>query len=406
MEDQYEEFNLRPFIQLLLGQWKFIVGTAVLFAITAFAVSQLMPSEYQATALLVETAPQDDIQFDPRIISADSESGDRTQAYISIATSDDALQHLLNSIEPPLEDIATLENIRKIVHASSNKDSQVVELTVTYNDSEHAAEIVNIWAEQFVVDVNTIYSRQGNEQLTFFEEQLAQIRVSQEDAEAQLINFQSRNSISTIGNELSALNTAQARYLAESNNLILLMENIANFRTQLSEQSEPLSLADQLTSLSLQTQLFDTQSDFPIQLQMDGESFLSETDRDAQIGRLDALLATITYQQGKITESLANLAPQILRLQEEKQILTTERDGLNQEKSILDETVVTLARKIEEERITSQNTSSGVRLVSKAAVPKKPTNSSTLVSMFLAATIGVLLAAGFVIAKNWWEDQE
>ena len=404
MEDQYEEFDLRPFVELLLQHWKFIVGTAVIFAITTLIISQFMQPEYQATALLVETAPQDDIQFDPRIVSADSESGDRTHAYISIATSDDALQRLLDNIEPPLEDAATIEDIRKIVHAESNKDSQIVELSVTYNDSKRAAEVVNIWAEQFVVNVNEIYSQQGDEQLTFFENQLAQIRISQEDAEEQLISFQSRNVASTLSNELSALNTAQSRYLAEANNLVLLMENITNFRNQLSEQSEPLSMADQLTALSLQTQLFDAQAGFPIQLQMDAEIFLGETDRNAQIKRLDALLATIEYQQGQIAEALTALTPQILKLQEEKQILATERDGLNQEKSILDETVITLARKIEEERITSQNTSSGVRLVSKAAIPEKTENSSSLVSAFLAAVIGVMFAVGFIFARDWWQD--
>ena len=404
MEDQYEEFDLRPFVELLLQHWKFIVGTAVIFAITTLIISQFMQPEYQATALLVETAPQDDIQFDPRIVSANSESGDRTHAYISIATSDDALQRLLDNIEPPLDDAATLNDIRKIVHAESNKDSQIVELSVTYTDSKRAAEVVNIWAEQFVVNVNEIYSQQGDEQLIFFENQLAQIRISQEDAEDQLIGFQSRNVASTINNELSALNTAQSRYLEEANNLVLLMENITNFRNQLSEQSEPLSMADQLTALSLQTQLFDAQAGFPIQLQMDAEIFLGETDRNAQIKRLDALLATIEYQQGQIAEALTALAPQILKLQEARQILATERDGLNQEKSILDETVITLARKIEEERITSQNTSSGVRLVSKAAIPEKTENSSSLISAFLAAFIGVMLAVGFIFARDWWQD--
>ena len=404
MEDQYEEFDLRPFVELLLQHWKFIVGTAVIFAIATLIISQFMQPEYQATALLVETAPQDDMQFDPRIVSADSESGDRTHAYISIATSDDALQQLLDNVDPPLEDAATLNDIRKIVHAESNKDSQIVELSVTYNDSKRAAEVVNIWAEQFVVDVNAIYSQQGDEQLTFFEEQLAQVRISQKGAEQELINFQSRNVASTISNELNALNTAQSRYLAEENSLILLMGNITNFRNQLSEQSEPLSVADQLTALSLQTQLFNTESGFPMQLQMDAESLLGETDRNTQINRLDALLTTIDYQQGQITDALVALAPQILKLQEEKQILATERDGLNQEKSILDETVITLARKIEEERITSQNTSSGVRLVSKAAVPEKTENSSSLVSAFLAAIIGVMLATGFIIARDWWQD--
>ncbi len=406
MEDHYEEFDLRPFVELLLGHWKFIVGTAVVFAITALIVSQLMPAKYKAMALLVETAPQDDIQFDPRIVSADNDSGDKTHAYISIATSDDALQRLLDSIEPPLEGAATLYDIRKIVQAEASKDTQIVELIVTYNDSERAAEVVNLWAEQFVVDINALYSQQGNEQLTFFEEQLAQTRISQEEVEDLYIVFQSRNSISTIGNELSALNTAQTRYLAEENNLILLMENITNFRTQLNEQSEPMSMADQLTVISLQTQLFDAQKGFPVQLQMDAETLLNETDRNAQIERLDGLLATVEYQQSKITDALAALAPQILNLQEERQILATERDDLTQEKSILDETVLTLARKIEEERITSQNTSSGVQLVSKAAVPEKAESSSTLVSVFLAATIGVMLAVGFVFARNWWQDEQ
>ncbi len=406
MEYEYEEFDLRPFIELMLKQWKFIVGTAVGFAIVALIIAKLMPSSYQATALLAATDPQAKIQLDPNANIVASVNGGSIPTYISIATSDEALQQLLNSIDPPLDGVVTLADMRKLVEAETDKNSQIVELSVTYADPVRTAEVVNLWAAQSITDVHEFYSGQNDQQLTFLEEQLATTLVSQEETTAELVDFQSNNTVSVVTNELNALNTAQAKYLEQQNELARLMGSVTALRAQLDKQSGPLSSAEQLTILVLHTQVFDAQNDFTIQLQANTESESGEIGRAEQIAQLDALMATIDSQQAQIKEDLDALPPQILVLQEKKQSVEAELNGLMQKQNLLNEAVSVLSRKVEEERIASQNVDSGIRLVSKAAVPEEPENSSTLVSMILAAVIGGMFSVGYVFARDWWQAEE
>ncbi len=406
MEYEYEEFDLRPFIELMLKQWKFIVGTAVGFAVVALIIAKLMPSSYQATALLAETDPQAKIQLDPNANIVAAVNGGNIPTYISIATSDDALQQLLNSINPPLDGVVTLADMRKLVEAKTDKNSQIVELSVTYADPGRTAEVVNLWAAQSITDVHAFYSGQNDQQLAFLEEQLATTLISQEETTVELVDFQSNNSASVVTNKLNALNTAQVKYLKQQNELTRLMGSITALRVQLGKQSGPLSAAEQLTILVLNTQVFDAQNDFTIQLQANAESEISEIGRAEQIAQLDALIATIDSQQAQIEEDLDALPPQILVLQEEKQSIEAELNSLMQKQNLLNETVSVLSRKVEEERIASQNVDSGIRLVSKAAVPEEPENSSTLVSIILAAIIGGMLSVGYVFARDWWQVEE
>jgi uncharacterized protein involved in exopolysaccharide biosynthesis len=61
-----EEISLQVYIDVLIKYWKWIAGITVVAAITATIVSFLLPPVYQATALVVITKPQYQMQFDPR----------------------------------------------------------------------------------------------------------------------------------------------------------------------------------------------------------------------------------------------------------------------------------------------------------------------------------------------------
>ncbi|MCB8984007.1 MAG: hypothetical protein H6659_09290 [Ardenticatenaceae bacterium] len=400
MED---EIDLRPYVEALIKNWKWIVGAGVLAAVIAFIAASLLPPTYEATTLVAVTQPGQLVQFDPRF-----EAVAETQplkAYPELATSDEILQELLNEVSSFAPEINSLEKLRRITEAGAGADPSILRLTVTYRDPQITADVANQWAELFVVRANEVFGNLGGDQLAYFESQQASAAQELSQAEQALIEFQARNLGSTVNNQLTALQNIQADYLTNKQKLNFLAGDVQALRDQLGQNSDvdTITLADQLTALLLQLKAFGVDETTPLQLQVDTAVSLPSADRAEQIAFLDGLVETLTARIETIDAELALLEPQILALQQQKQETDTESNQLNRKYTVAEETYTALARKVEEERITSQDTSSGVRLASKTAVPQEPTRLSRILITIAAAIVGSVIAIFVVIAVCWWQ---
>ncbi len=163
--------------------------------------------------------------------------------------------------------------------------------------------------------------------------------------------------------------------------------------------SDPSS-ADQLAMVLLQLRAFggipSADANTPWQLQLNVDQ-IAGADRQEQISSLTGLQETLKAQVEQIDTHLVELEPQILTVQQDKQEADAEEARLNRDLTVAEETYTALARKVEEEKITSQNTGSGVRLASRSAVPRQPVSPSKLINMIAAAGLGFLIAAMAVL---------
>ncbi len=91
-------------------------------------------------------------------------------------------------------------------------------------------------------------------------------------------------------------------------------------------------------------------------------------------------------------------------MQKEKQEGDAEGARLSRDLTVAEETYTALAHKVEEEKITSQNTGSGVRMASKSAVPMNQVNPQTRLIVFIAIGVGLLLGLVIALASEWWRD--
>ena len=144
-----EEFDLRPYIDLLLKRWYLIVGAAVLAGVVAFVVSSLMPRTYEATALVAITESRINVQFDTRIEEL-VEGRQSLNAYPELATSDQLLQELLAELNPSLEGVETLDDLHRILEAQPGSDPSLVRLSARYLEPTETAHLTNTWAELYV----------------------------------------------------------------------------------------------------------------------------------------------------------------------------------------------------------------------------------------------------------------
>jgi uncharacterized protein involved in exopolysaccharide biosynthesis len=399
-----EEIDLRPYIEAVVKNWKWVVGAAVIAGVTAFIVSLLLRPNYEATALAAVTEPGAVVEFDPRIRSVDD--GQPLKAYPEIALSDELMLLLLAEIKETTPDITSIEDLRKMLDASAGADDSLLRLTVTYHDPEQTAGIANRWAELFVTRVNEIYGNTGGDQLAFFEAQLADAETELTATEQALIEFQARNRAVILGNRLDALQQAQANQLEKQQQIASILQDTTSLLEQLEQgEAAEAGYSDQLTALLLQVRAFGGSGDgentaVPWQIQVD-TSQLERVGREEQIAGLTGLHAALVAQLAGINAALEELEPQILEIQQQKQEVDTEASRLTRTQTVAEETYTALARKVEEERITSQDTGSGVKLVGRTAVPEEPVSPRKLINAIVAGMLGGGLAIIVILFRQW-----
>lgn len=397
-----EVIDLRPTIEGLLRYWWIVASITFVIVVLAVVANLILPERYEATALVAITEPTQRLQFDERFETIIEESP-LLRAFPELATSDELLDELLEQLPPELE-IATIPDLRGLLVAESGTEPGLVRLLVQHEDPETAAMIANAWGQSFVEWANGLYGNGSTQQVAFFENRLAEAQTTMETAEQDLIDFQAQNRLVLVENELAALTELQQAYLTDRRTLTFTLSDVKALRTQL-QTSEALSvtLADQLTTLTLQAKAFNAQSNIPLQFQLDSTDVsLTSANRAEQLNLLDNLTTTLENGLAEIDMGLAALEPQMLEKQGVYQEIVTESDRLLRDRDVAQETYLSLARKVDEERILAQDVSGGVRLASGAAVPVNPSGPGLLISVFVAGVIGVGLGMGVALLLAWW----
>ncbi len=404
-----EEIDLRVYVEVLISRWKWIVGLALVAAVTAFVVSSLLPSTYEASSVVIITQPRYQMQFDPRFETV----GQWTPAYKAfptLATSDETLQGVIDTYTPSPEahiEEWTLGTLAGMIEATSEGDPSLVVLKVHSRSPEDAAAIANLWADQFTTLGNGIYG--GTEKdVAFFEEQMDQAKRALDETDAALIEFQARNQSSIVDAQLSSCCQTQTDYLAVQRAIAYIVQDIQGLRNQLAQQpgDQPASLADDLTALFLQVKAFDAEASTPIQLQVNSAASFSNKSLAEQIAFLDDLVVTLEAKSSEINERLAELEPQILALQQSLQEINVESDLLTSARDLAHETYMTLARKLEEARIAAQEENGMLQVGSYTAIPEKPVSPRRMLNTAVAGALGGMLGVFGAFAIEWWQGDE
>ncbi len=403
-----ETIDLRPYIEALLRRWWVILG-AVIAGILIAVFLHFSQSDYRATALVAVTDPTQRLQFDSRIVNT-LDLDILLQAYPELATSDGVLTSLLaRATELSGGTIDSLTQLRQMLDVETGADPRLVRLVVNNGDPQLSADLANAWAGTFVAVVDEIYRGQGGE-VQFFRDQLSETEAQLQTAEQALVEFQSGSRIGIVDNQLLALNALQASYLADQSRLNLVLDDIRALRGQIEAGTgETVTWTDQLTALMLQLNIYETVSATPapgnpVQLQLDAGANLTTAQRAEQLGLLDNLSQSAETSLGEIEVRLLALEPRIFELQSEKQVLFHKFEELTRNRDVAKETYVTLARKVDEVRIQSEDSGSGLKVASLAAPPSQPSRSSLIITGLIAGLVGLLLATAVIIAVTWWKS--
>lgn len=398
-----EEIDLRPYVKAIIDHWRWIVGVSILAGVVTFAVLSLIPPTYEATALVAVIQSGDVVQFDNRF--REGAENQPLNAFPQLALSDHVVQTLLD--QNLVENVNNIESLREYLVARTGDDPSIIGLSVKSEDSVEAAKLANAWAAIFVTWANDVYNNRNDEQVQFFVDRLSEAESELVASEEALATYQAINRTRVISNTLTTYSNNHTEYLQKQKQINALIQDTGQLRDQLARQSSSnqVTIADQLTALSLQLEAYDVETSIPIQLQIDDVTSLTSNNQIDQIVLLDELLATLAVRNAMVTEELATLEPIILDLQQQQQEAINEQKRLFRGQSVAEETYLALARKAEEERITSQDTSSGVRLASEAAVPVNPADRNRMVYTAVAVIFVAMISTLIIITFTWWQSQ-
>lgn len=402
-----ETIDLRPYVDAVFRRrWVILIATliGVLLAIAFY----FFQASYQATALVVITEPTQQLQFDPRITDV-TDLGILLRAYPELATSDEVLTRLMAEARPLSGDtLVSLTQLREMMKVEVGVDPRLMRLIVRSGSAQLAADLANTWAGILVATVDEMYRNPGGN-VDFYNAQLRQTQAQLSAAEQSLVTFQSDSRMGIVDNELASLATLQAAYLADQRQLSLALDDIGAIRRQIEAGSgDTISWADQLTALMLQLDVYEMAQPTPMsgsdfQLQLDAQSNLTTATRQEQIQQLDQLAQTAQVSLATIDLRLVELEPRLFALQAEKEDIFHQYEELTRNRDVAKETYLTLARKLDEERISAAGPGIQLQLASPAAVPERPTRTSLLLLVLLGATAGLLISLAILLLQTWWQ---
>lgn len=397
-----EEIDIQLYIEVIIRNWVWIVGAGVVAAVLTYVGLSLLPSTYKATATIVVLQPDNIVEFDERIRGTGNIQS--LNALPQLAKSNRILNELLGqSFSNEITSISDLENA---LEAKVGDDESIIHLTTSLQNPTDAAEITNTWTDIFVRWANDVYGHKSEDQVIFFEDQLTMAQDELRDSEQALIEYQAVNRTEIISNTLATYNNDQISYLEEKHQITNLIQNTDHLRNRLAEQpnNSDVSFADQLTALTLQLKVFDADLSPTLQFQQGTDRALTTKNRQAQLDQLDSLLAILREKSGQIDSDLSALEPQILSLQQELQKAELEYNRLLLNKLVAEESFTALARKVAEERITYADTTSGVRIASRAIVPEQPVSKHKILNSLIAGVIASILVGAIIILITWWKQ--
>jgi len=221
-----------------------------------------------------------------------------------------------------------------------------------------------------------------------------------------VIEFQGRNRASLVSEQLKSLEQTLANYLHDQRNIVGVIQNLLGLRDQLAAQSaSSVSLADALTALLLQVKGFGIDLAAPVQLQIGGVESLSDKSPAGQSALLADLVETLQSQSTEIDSRMEEIGPQILTLQRQSEEINVEGGRLIRARDLARETLVTLARKVDEVRIAAQEKNGILRIGSYASVPQHPVGPRRLFNSVVAALLALIVGVVGAFSVEFWRGR-
>jgi uncharacterized protein involved in exopolysaccharide biosynthesis len=400
-----QEIDLREIVAALLKYKFWIAGLALVAAAAAAIISLLQPSTYEASALVVVTKPQYELQFDSRIRSLTGNVQPAYKAYPVLARSDAVVAALVADLGDELTaNERSVDRFRKKLDAENASDPSIIRLTVKDGNPDRAARVTNVWADQFVETANELYAQRSDD-LDFFTAQKTEAEAELDQAEAALSEFEARNRTAVLQTQLLTMRSALTNTLKAIHPMEMTIQDARALRDRLTtqERSAAASPSDELTALLIEVNALN-QDASRVQLQLSLDQDLGSKSVGDQIAFLDSLIVVLGNRLVTLQAQAAGLEPRILTAQQAYQDAQAEQERLTMARELAYETFDSLSRKAAEVRIEAQDTTGDVRIASHALPVPNPVAPRKTLNTLIAGAVGLLVGVVAALAIEYWKQ--
>ena len=410
-----DEIDLRQVIQILLGGWRWIAAATLVGGLAALAVSLLLPKQHQASAAIVLTKPDVVFNFDPRITT--QYNVPPGEGLPELATSDGILADVIGRVEETGVEARGLSRSKLAETSRASISGSMLSLIIRDSEPQRSADLANAWAEIMADRLNQVFAP-SSEDKHEYANQAKEALASWQEAQQDLVAYQSANREEVLADELSALHdelqtNLHTRWtlgyaILDSQALVGRIDggggdapHSLNDLATLMLVLQSVGGASQETRASQGSTQANQSGAAQVLMQLDESSFVSRSIEE-QRRFLLSLVVSMQVQRANhvsaaavLEESIPEIQGALARAQEARHTLEAQRD-------LAREAYRALERKAQEARLTAQDNETVARIANRAVTPSTASSPRIMLNAAMGGMLGLVIAVIWCVGIGWW----
>lgn len=402
------ELNLAHYLELLKRRWFLPLLFGLAFAAAMFLYTSTRPPMYTARADIAIVRSGTVINLDPRLRTISDT--DPNASGLDQVTRRRSLQAIADSLALAEQayvglgdTVADLNNPQELQRRVQVRiDGDLIQIQMTSDSPEAAAQVVNAFANAYVARVNQVF---GESPVTTaaFQTQAEQALASYRTKQTAVEEFISTSPIQNLLRRQDLLQRKLAAQLELESKLNRIQKDALALRNLIESGQGSASAGEELAKLVLQANTFNNSGDVPFRLDVALPNLQVETTRAQQLTQLDALLKLIESRRGEyggavsieLHRELSAVQTELEHAQAQQRELQTARDNAWNLYQLL-------VNKVNEMNVANNAESQMVRIANSAVPPNEPLETRQTLNTLLGGMVGVVIGAAvalFVRAK-------
>lgn len=305
-----------------------------------------------------------------------------------------------------------VDNVLRAVDAKTARTSNIIRIGYTSTDASDAAAMANAFAEAYIQTSLELQVDPARRQVTWFEQQVAQLRDELVAAQGRLSKYQSDYGV--LGVDDARMDVENARLQEISNQLVAVqaaMYDANSRRQQITSADQVDSLPDLLKNpviQSLKSELARAEAklaeiserydlNHPLYRSAVAEVSSLRSKLNAEIGAARGSLvqnATMARQQvGEVQKALEEQKDRIIALKRQQDELTVLRRDVESARTAYDAALTQANQTKLESRVDRTN----VAILNTATPPLFPDSPKILLNLAVGLVVGFVLAIGLIL---------
>ena len=224
MDDEDIKIDLRPYIETLIRQWRFVVGVPASVVFVALVAGLLMPRSYEGRVYVAVSKQKVDVQFGTQIqtlsedqiqlatgisqASRDARLATFRELVVNPAIGEQVLPQFADRLRELDEDLLnTSRFLTDHVSVDQNTKSDLIGIVITLRDPVLAADIANAWAQAYEEHINRLYSSATAADVQAVRTQTEQSRQDYAAVQQELEAYLADNPIPRLTKQITILQT-------------------------------------------------------------------------------------------------------------------------------------------------------------------------------------------------------